>query len=170
MKFQIVFILLVLLSGTVVQGDSAKQGSVEFSVTTRASRGKYAPRHVLAIWVTDSKGKFVKTLALYARKRLKYLQAWSKQSGGNKADAITGATLRQHKAHVVTWDGCDASGKPMPDGEYCIRVEFSDHNKQGPLIPAGHIKFKKGSEPVSVDVNKLPCFDKMKVDYKPAEK
>ena len=44
-------------------------GVVEFSVMTKPAGGKYAPRNVLAIWVADNEGNFVKTLDVQANKR-----------------------------------------------------------------------------------------------------
>ncbi len=50
---------------------TSTQGKGTLTFVTTATDGKYAPRHVLAVWVADSKGKFVKTLLVRARKRKK---------------------------------------------------------------------------------------------------
>jgi hypothetical protein len=156
-------IFLALFTATTVLGGTA--GSVEFSVRTKPTKEKYAPRNVIAIWVTDSKGNFVKTLEVYGKKRKKYLKAWTKQSKKNEVDAVTGATLKKHKTHTVTWDCRDTKGNLMPDGDYQIHVEFTNKNGQGPTTPPGHIQFKKGSKSISLTPKKLPCFDKMTLKY-----
>jgi hypothetical protein len=143
-------------------------GSVEFTVTTKTSGEKYAPRHVIAVWVTDSKGNFVRTLELRAREYVRHLRIWRKGSQGNTVDAITGASLRAHQSHKLVWDCKNAKGELVPDGEYRIHVEFTEKNGQGPVIPANHIRFTKGPKAVSLTPADLPQFVDMKLSYTPA--
>ncbi len=48
---------------------SQTNGTLSVSVTTGSAGGNYAPRNVLAIWIEDSSGKFVKPLLAYAANR-----------------------------------------------------------------------------------------------------
>ncbi len=162
-------VLTAMLLGVATTGSLRAEtaGSVTFTVKTKATQEKYAPRNVVAIWVTDSKGAFVKTLAVHAEKRLKYLTVWAAQSKGNVADAVTGATLKVDQTHTVKWECCDSQGKPVADGDYEIHVEFSNANKAGPLTPAGHIKFTKGAAAVQIEPEPLPFFELMKLSYTP---
>jgi hypothetical protein len=106
--------------------------TLEFS--TVPTGGKYSPRHVLAVWVTDANTNFVKTLCRYGVKRQKYLAAWRQAHGGQTAvDGTTGATRKTHTPIVVTWDGCNADGQPLPDGRYYFFVEFADSHQEAPL-------------------------------------
>ena len=148
---------------------AATKGSVSFTVKTIATNEKYKPFNVMAIWVTDSKGEFVKTLAYHAKKRKKYLKVWKKSSDKNITDAVTSATLSTHESRTVKWNCTDAKGYLVPDGEYQIHVEFSNANKAGPVTPDGHIKFTKGPKAVMLEPAKLPHFEGMKLQYTPSK-
>ena len=170
MKLKIIVSVFVLTALAVVAAQKAKPtGPVKFSVETKKTRGKYAPKHVLAIWVTDSKGKFVRTLEVYGKKRMKYLKVWARNSKKNTVDAITGATLRKHVPHNVAWDCRDAKGKLVPDGTYHIHVEFTEVNGQGPVMPLRHVKFRKGAKAVSIKPKNTRNFVNIKLDYTPGK-
>lgn len=162
------FLMPLLLSSFAVGSLlAATTGSVTFTVKTKPTKEKYAPRNVVAIWVTNAEGDFIKTLAVHAKKRKKYLKIWAKQSKKDITDAVTGATLKTDQLHTVKWDCCDVKGNPVADGDYEIHIEFTNGNKQGPVTPAGHIKFTKGAAATQVEPEKLPCFEMMKLDYTP---
>ncbi len=168
MKLKMIVSILVLSTLMVVAAEKAKPtGPVKFSVETKRDKGKYAPKHVLAIWVTDAKGKFVRTLEIYGKKRMKYLTVWGKNSKQNTADAITGATLKKHVAHNVVWDCRDAKGKLVPNGYYYIQVEFAEEHKRTQMMPLRHVKFQKGAKAVSIKPKDTPNFVKIKLDYTP---
>lgn len=111
--------------------------SLRVSVTTTAPGGKYRPRNVGAIWVTDSAGGFVKSLDVWGNRRLSHVVAWNAATraaglAGNKVDAVTSATLSTHRAHDVTWDCRDTRDQIMPDGAYRVYFEVTDSNNAGP--------------------------------------
>jgi len=116
-------------------------GAVELSFQTQAYKGKYSPRHVLAIWVVDAQDQHVRTLAIYGKKHAKRLGRWRKATGKKRPDAVTGATLRKHEPLAVVWDGTDKNGKPAPDGDYKIRLEYTESHRSG---PAFQVEIKKG--------------------------
>jgi hypothetical protein len=137
-------------------------GSIEISFQTQPYNGKYSPRHVLAAWVVDANDKYVKTLAVYGKRHVKKLGRWHKAAGNAKLDAVTGATSRQkkrdgkakpdaitgptrrqHEALTVVWNGTDDDGKPVPDGNYKVRFEYTETNRLG---PAFQIAVKKGGD------------------------
>lgn len=161
-------ILFALFAATTALGDPV--GSVEFTVRTKPITGKYAPRHVIAIWVTNSNGDFIKTLAVHGGKQKKRLKTWAQQSKKNEVDAVTGATLKAYQAHTVTWNCRDAKGNPVPDGEDQIHVEYTSSNKQGPVTPSSHIQFRKGSKAVVLAPKKLNHFDLIKLNYTPCDR
>ena len=119
-------------------------GVIELSFQTQAYKGKYSPRHVLAAWVVDAKDQHVRTLAIYGKKQAKRLGRWRKATGKKKPDAVTGATLRKHKPLTIVWDGTDKNGKPAPDGNYKIRLEYTETNRSGPTC---QVEVKKGGTP-----------------------
>ncbi|MFM2290964.1 MAG: hypothetical protein RIS29_777 [Bacteroidota bacterium] len=107
--------------------------SKNFSVTTTSYNGQYAPRHVLAIWIEDSSGKFVKTLLVNAAARKSYLTSWISNSSGNVTDATTGATLNSHSTHTATWNGTNKSGTAVATGTYKLCVEYTEDNGTGKM-------------------------------------
>jgi hypothetical protein len=110
-----------------------RQSSKNFSVTTTSYNGQYAPRHVLAIWIEDSSGKFVKTLLVNAAARKSYLTSWISNSSGNTTDATTGATLNSHSTHTATWNGTNKSGTAVATGTYKLCVEYTEDNGTGKM-------------------------------------
>ena len=96
-------------------------GTLSVSVTTSSTGGSYAPRNILAIWIEDNSGKFVKTLLAYADKRKQHLNTWetSTTTAGsvyNSIDAITGATQSSHGTRVCSWNGTDYNKNAVADG------------------------------------------------------
>ncbi|MHC5056944.1 MAG: DUF2271 domain-containing protein [Planctomycetota bacterium] len=142
-------------------------GEAELTFTTSAFKGKYAPKHVLAVWVTDAKGDFVKTVLLNAKSKKKYLKRWVDESGKNYVDAVTSATLKKHGAAVARWDCRDAEGKVVPDGEYHLHIEMASDHKTTVTTPKTHIAFSKGPKPTSARPKDLANMKDMKLVYTP---
>ncbi|MHC4248404.1 MAG: DUF2271 domain-containing protein [Planctomycetota bacterium] len=142
-------------------------GEAEFTFTTSAFKGKYAPKHILAVWVTDAKGGFIKTVLLNAKSKKKYLKRWGDESGKNYVDAVTSATLKKHGAAVARWDCRDAKGKVVPDGEYLLHVEMASDHKTSVTTPKTHIAFTKGPKPATAKPKDLANMKDMKFVYTP---
>ena len=141
--------LLICALGAFAQTD----GTATFRVTTQdpADLSEYNPKNVMAIWVTDSSGTFVKTLKRQASERIEYLVKWVANSNEDVTDAVTGATISSHETHNVSWDCTDTSGSLVADGTYRVRVEFTTQNGQGPYTPTNYIQFTKGTSPVTLN-------------------
>jgi hypothetical protein len=157
----------VLFCATSIVAASGNAGTMNLKVTTRATNGKYAPKHVLAAWVTDARGQFVRTLLVRGRKRKKYLYRWAKDTKKNNVDAVTGATLKSHGEVAIRWDCRDTQGDVVPDGEYRIQLELTDKHAQGPTTPAGHIVFIKGGKPATAKPEDQDNFRSMSLSYTP---
>ncbi len=133
-----VFVVSFLLLFSAIFSINAQQSSkgvteVNFQVRTTSPGGNYAPRNIGAIWVEDSAGSFVKTLKVWAQRRIQYLYTWNTVSGGNTINAVTGATISSHITHHATWDLTDVNGNPVSPGTYRMRMEITDRHAQGPL-------------------------------------
>jgi hypothetical protein len=120
-------------------------GTLSVSVATSSTGGNYAPRNVLAIWIEDNSGKFVKTLLAYANTRKTHLNTWeaSTTAAGsmyNSVDAITGATQSSHATRTCSWNGTDYNSKIVADGEYKVRMELTDKNATGNIASFTFIK------------------------------
>jgi hypothetical protein len=107
-------------------------GSVALSVVTASLGGTFSPKNIVALWVEDSTGAFVKTLGLWAAARKQYLYTWQAGSGGSTVDAVTAATRSGHSGTLsVSWNGKNAAGAAMGKDKYRLRGELTDHNGAG---------------------------------------
>jgi hypothetical protein len=109
--------------------------SLELTFTTVNYGGRYAPRNVSAVWVTDPQGAFVRTLEENGRIRQQHLGAWETASHGSTVDAVTGATNPGPREHQVSWDCTDTKGAAVPPGTYQISAEFTSDNTGGAFGP-----------------------------------
>lgn len=143
-------------------------GTLSVTVTTSSAGGNYAPRNVVAIWVEDSSGKFVKTLLAYAANRKTHLNNWeasttSAGSAFNATDAISGATRTSHGTYTCTWNGTDYSGKPVSDGNYNLRMELTDKNSTG---NSASFSFAKGAANQKLTPADVPSFGAISSEWK----
>jgi hypothetical protein len=158
---------IVLVLASFSTAGAFGEGKVKVSFRPAKISGKYAPRHVVAVWVADAKGGFVKTLAVYGLKEKKRLKTWAAQSKRNETDAVTGATLKRYQKHTVVWDCRDAGGDVVPDGDYRILVEYTCANQQGPVMPKAALQFTKGSKSIKLEPDDIEYFEDIKLTYKP---
>jgi hypothetical protein len=142
-------------------------GEATLTFTTHPTEGKYSPNHVLAVWVATPEGRFIKTLRLAADRRLRHLWTWRPATKKNRVDAVTSATLIEHGPRTVAWDGRDADGNVVPDGEYHLFIEFSERHGQGPVTPTGHIVLTKSDRPGTVSAPDLPEIKDIELVYTP---
>lgn len=129
-------------------GEDPIEGDVEISITTVAYGGRYSPRHVGAIWIEDLEGRYLKTLEAWAARREKHLAQWLTASGGDRTDAISGATFRNHLTHELRWNRIDESGVEHGPGEYVLRAEYTeDHSSASDPGPQLELRFTMGDGP-----------------------
>ena len=101
---------------------------VTFTTTTTPTI-TYAPANVVAVWVQNLAGTFVKTIGQWVAVRQSSLVAWRAAAGTTDADAVSGASRNNHtQALTVAWDLKDRLGNVVPDGTYTIRLEASESN------------------------------------------
>jgi len=139
-------------------------GTVDVSVTTTPNGKDYSPKHVLAIWIEDGAGDFVKTLKLNGDKRKKYLYTWNIKSSGNTTDDSTGATIKTHAKHDVSWNCTNTSGGVVDDGAYAVQVEYTSEHAQGPITS---IAFNKAGDEVTFQPADEAYFIDMDLVYTP---
>jgi hypothetical protein len=143
--------------------DAGPSAPLVFRVTTVSQGGTFAPKNVGAIWIQDSKGQFVKTLAVWAGVSTRYLSRYcAANKSGNKVDAITSATLADHKQHEVIWNLTDGNRQMVPDADYQLLLESTDHNGPGQLLT---IPFTKGKEPQTISPADTPYFHAMQLRF-----
>lgn len=127
------FIFLLLIITYSVHADTR----VEITIPRLDVKPYFRP--YVVVWIEDNKRKPIYTLGLWYQnystaeaggdggKWLKDLRQWWRKigrSGKPNFDAVTGATRKPGKYSLV-WDGVDAQGKTLADGEYLLNIEAS---------------------------------------------
>lgn len=143
-------------------------GTMNFTVRTATYNGAYAPRNAGAIWITNAQGQFVKTIKVWANQYRYTLIRWVNSSSNNTQGAITGASLNNHQLHSVSWNGTNYQGTEMPDGDYKVNVEFTEHNASASNMGKfKQVTFTKGSTPVNLTIPNETYFRDMALTWTP---
>lgn len=127
------YILIISLLSISVAIFGQTSGTLTVTATTsKTSSPTYANDNIVAFWVEDNSGKFVKTMLAYASERRQYLKYWKAAttiagSSYNIVDAISGATKPSHAARTGTWNGKSTSSVASADGVYKVRLEVTDN-------------------------------------------
>jgi len=164
------YLLFSLIFISVLSASQAQTtGELKVITTTSDANGNYAPKNILAIWVEDSQGNFVKTLMAYASNKITYLNIWqaSTTAAGtefNTADAITGVTRTSHSTRECSWDATDYNGNLMPDGEYFLWMELTDKHQTGNY---SSFSFNKTETPESQTPDNVPSFSDISIEWTP---
>jgi hypothetical protein len=139
-------------------------GQMSFTVTTSNAGGSYAPKNIVAVWITDNSDNFVKTIFAYTGAWKTHLNTWQAASNYNVADASTGATYTSHTTRSYTWNGKNTSGTIVPDGTYKLWIELTDKNATGRYTS---ISFVKGASSQSLNPANVPSFSSMSLSWTP---
>lgn len=134
------------------------------SVITSTTGGGYAPRNVVAIWVENSTGTFVKSLTVYAQARKADLTHWEGSSAGSTVDAVTGATQSGFGVVYGSWNGTDKNNITSPDGEYRLCMEITDKNSTGNF---SYFAFTKGPVAQTLKPANTPSFSTISIKWVP---
>jgi hypothetical protein len=145
-------------------------GLLNVEVTTSHAGGNYKPKNIVAIWIENDMGDFVKTLLVYGDKRRTHLNTWQASTNAagveyNKVDAISGATKNSHGTRTCTWDGHFYDGEPAPDGTYKLWMELTDKNSTGNY---SSVSFTKGSDLFEEEPVDQPSFSDIQIKWEPA--
>lgn len=145
------------------EDEDAAITSLAFQVTTQALGGKYQPKNVGAIWVADASGKLVKSLEVWASTRVRYLSEYNKVRAGMSIDAMSRATLPNHRAHQVMWNLKDRSGAAVPAGKYKLNLELTDTDSTGKTIS---LDFDTSGRAGTMTPQDSGCFTQMKLELR----
>lgn len=163
MKFNIIILLLLISVGFM---SAQTQGTLTVRATTSNAGGEYAPSNIVAVWVVNSNGQFVKTLLRYANTRIQYLTNWNAStSTRNVVDAITGSTQNSHGIRTSTWNGRNVSGAVVADGVYTVKMELTDKNSTGNV---GTFTFTKGPATQTLTPANVPSFSSISISWVPS--
>lgn len=125
-------------------------GTLTFSFTPIAHTSYSGTKSVLAVWIQNSTGTFVKTKIRNVGSGTKdHLPTWAVNAGGtasnatttscNTTDATTGATLTSFAAKSIIWDGKNVNGATngtvVADGTYKVTIEETwNHGASGTAV------------------------------------
>lgn len=144
-------------------------GELTVSATTSSAGGGYSPKNIVAVWIADESGNFVKTLLAYANAQKTHLNTWQAATSDagtefNVVDAITGATQSAHATRECTWDATDYEGNPVADGTYYVWMELTDKNSTGNY---SSFAFTKGENAETLTPEDVPSFAAISIDWAP---
>ena len=147
----------------------AAHADVAVTVTTTPNGGPYAPKNIVALWIEDAGGTFIKTFDRFSQTRTSHLVAWVAAAGPGDADAVSGATRSNHVNPITaTWNLRDRQGALVPDGTYTIRMELADSNASQPAQNRqGTFTFTKGAAPETQSGLSSGGFINVSIDFQP---
>lgn len=96
-------------------------------------------RPYLAVWITNSEGKSIRQLHILgdSSRWLRELRSWWRKVGradDSLVDALAGAT-RKPGRYTITWDGRDAYGNSVMQGNYELHIEAArEHGEHETLV------------------------------------
>lgn len=157
-------------------------GSAKLETTIASYSGKTA--HWTVAWVTTESGTFIKSLWKQGTKYTwtssqwqSHCTTWNTARGGTAGstnlDGYTSATATTYSGVnspvILTWNGRDANGNVMPDGNYKFWVQYAeDTSYQGPYTTNGLVWTKGPSAATKTYANQAANFTNMKVTWTPA--
>lgn len=140
---------------------------VEIIAQTENYGGKYGNKNSGAIWISQEDGTFIRTIKVWAKRRIDHVKTWVAASDKDQEGAISSASLGNMELHTVTWDCTDKDGNVLPYGKYKAHVEFTSINGQGPYLP---VTFERGAAPAEVTEPAIQGFPMgVTVKYNPAQ-
>ena len=143
----------------------ATAGTLNVTVTTAGAGGKYAPKNVMAIWVVNSSGAFVKTLMGFGASEKAYLTNWKTATPTyNIVDAISGATKTTHGVRTCSWNGTNVTKTVVDDGTYTLKMELTDKSSTGNV---GSFSFNKSNVAQTLTPSNVPSFSSISIQWVP---
>jgi hypothetical protein len=138
-----------------------EKGQLTFSMDLK----KTWMRPYVTVWVEDSAGKAVKTLAVWGRetKYLKQMTSWWGQMGSNEnfVQSVSRAS-RSGGHYTIAWDGRDDQGRRVAKGKYTIRLEL--YRKEGKRFDLKGTIFC-GDQAAASEIPNCPEISGMKIIY-----
>lgn len=163
-------LLLILLPFIAIHLPAQTDGDLNVSTFTSEAGGNYNPRNIVAIWIENEEGQFVKTLLAYANSRKTHLNIWQASTAAalsefNIVDAITGATKNSHATRECMWNATDINGNIVSDGTYFLWMELTDKNGTGNY---SSFSFTKGEMEELQTPADVPSFGDISIHWQPS--
>jgi len=142
--------LLSMLLPAILMAEPSTPGALSVLFETAPPGGRFGNLNVHAVWVEKADGTFVKTLDSWGSKHAKQLKDWKAADKNWKVHARTAATQTLYGTYITRWDATDASGRPLPDGDYVIRLELTNDNIDRDKFHRAAIPFPKTAQPCTI--------------------
>ena len=156
-------------------------GGASLAVTLTPLGG---PEHDAVVWVTKADGTFIKTLWKQgpadfsgdnAQDWIDHFNTWNTARNGSTAlDGYTSPTCQDYSPPnnpiLLTWNGKDAGGILMPDGDYRFWVQYAEKvmdNDEGPFTTNGLLWTKRSTSSTTTPPNQDPNFSNMSIVWTP---
>lgn len=165
MKTKLLFIAVafILIFNVNLDAQTVQSRTFTFTEASQASTYNGNSQHVLAVWIeqgTGTPGTFIVTKFRYVGAVTSdHLPTWASKASAavtttatsascNVATATTGATLAAWSTKTVTWDGKDASGLLVADGNYQFVIQSTwNHGTTGTV--SRYFPFVKGPNAIN---------------------
>jgi len=162
-------VLFTFLICLVLNGQAQTAGTFTFKINPVSHSGNYGLKHVVAIWIENSAGTFVKTkLRQSSGSTIDHLATWTTKSASNVVDATTGATLTSYSALTVTWNGTNVSKVVVADGDYKIWIEMAWDNSKTTDKTVTSFAFTKGMMMFHLTPANTSLFTGISLDWVPS--
>ncbi len=144
-------------------------GTLRITATTTTKAGQFAPANVVAVWIEDAQGNFVKTIDRHSGVRTQYLLAWGAKAPPGENDAVSGASRLDHATPLqIEWK-LKANQQTVPDGTYTVRMESTESNATSEAeCNEGTFTFVKGAAPENQTGLSNGGFTNVTLDFTPA--
>jgi hypothetical protein len=118
--------LLSVMLCVVVNADTT---SISFT-SLKIPAGTYEPERDVIVYVVDSSGAFVRTIATWGDD-LDDDIPWNAISSGSKVDAVSGATIKGNDAQSLktSWDGKDENKTNVTKGSYWLIISANSRDR-----------------------------------------
>jgi hypothetical protein len=155
-------------------------GGAKLTATINDMGAGSGSRHYMVVWITKADNTFITTLwkqgasSFTSGNWTQHFPTWETQRGSSTAlpappDGYTSATASSYAATVpsppatglasnpinITWNGKDANGSVVPDGDYKFWIEYAEdfgtHGTDTGGLTTGGLTFTKG--PTNFTVN-----------------
>lgn len=181
MKKTLLIVISVILSGYLSVYPQSTDGTLTFSWNQPVPTSPSGNKNVIAVWIENNSGTFIKTKIKYTNSETEHLPTWRAKSSQNVTDATTGATRTTNSNPTAfgtksfSWDGTDASAAPpngvlVADGTYKVWIESAWQNN----APANShnaitsFSFTKGTSEVHLTPTGDNYFNTITLDWVPA--
>ncbi len=120
---------ILALVTLIISATSQAESSINLQIQIPALDTSPYHRPYIAVWLESPKRQGITTLAIWYDddEWLKDLRQWWRKLGRKDRsayDSVTGAT-RKPGLYTFSWDGLNAQGDPIPEGEYILNIEAS---------------------------------------------